>query len=199
MSINSKSDEILDLAEQLARTSGYNGLSLHDLARAANVTSGSIDAYFATKEDLVLALVRRYAARVYEALGDPRDASTPPDAKIATFIDVLRNAYGDDGRVCLLLLFGSELTLLPASVQEEVRTFFDNATDWLATVLRRFDAYGPRSGRDAIAAARTILATMEGAMVMVRMHNDFSVFYTIVEQLKSLGIIPGGLVGASAR
>lgn len=186
----SKSEEIMDLAECLARTGGYGGFSFRELAARANVKSASIHYHFPTKEDLAVAIARRYAARVYAHLGKADDPGVDPAVKMELFIDIFRQAISDDGRVCLFLVFGSELLMLPPAVQHEVRSFFDTSITWLTTLLRRYPEYDAASGRDAEATARMIIAALDGAMVAVRVARDMKLFDTIVAQLRTSGVIP---------
>src|SRR5271166_6069351 len=51
---------ILDVAEQLAQTRGYNGFSYADIAAELSVTKASLHYHFASKAELGRALIERY-------------------------------------------------------------------------------------------------------------------------------------------
>ena len=102
---------ILDAAQQLAQTRGYNAFSYRDLAERVGIRTASIHYHLPTKGDLGVALVARYGAFVADALAalDRRDAGTlafpgAPDATATTLFSALEGAMlvartaGDVGR-----------------------------------------------------------------------------------------------------
>lgn len=187
----SQIQEVLRLAECLARLGGYRNFSIRRLSEKTGIRSSSIVDHFGNKEDLAIAVIQRFGARVRDRIGAADDPRVPPEVKMATFIDVYRQSITDDGQLCLYLVFGSELHTLPISVQEEVTSFYDVIFEWLATLLRRFPQYARNSGRDARHAAITIVAAMNGAQICTRAAHDRSLFEVIVQQHYDSGLIPG--------
>lgn len=53
-SMVNKKQQIIDAAEKLIAESGFQGLSMHKLAKEAEVAAGTIYRYFSDKEDLLL-------------------------------------------------------------------------------------------------------------------------------------------------
>lgn len=187
----SQMQEVFELAECLARLGGYRNFSIRRLADRTGVRSSSIYDRFGSKEQLAIAIIRRFGERVSDRIGAADDPKMSPDQKMATFIDVYRQSITDDGQLCLYLVFGSELHILPSSVQQEVKSFYANIFSWLETLLLRFPEYGPSSGRDARRAAQAIVAALNGAQVCVRAASDKSLFEVIVNQQYASGLIPG--------
>ena len=73
-------DRILDVAERLAQTRGFNGFSYADVADELGVTKASLHYHFASKADLGGALLDRYQqgfvgalAQIDQQTGDPVD------------------------------------------------------------------------------------------------------------------------------
>src|SRR5215468_7490023 len=60
--------KILDLAETLIQTRGYNAFSYQDIADALGVTKTSIHYHFESKTDLGVAVIERYAKNFGDAL-----------------------------------------------------------------------------------------------------------------------------------
>jgi TetR/AcrR family transcriptional regulator, transcriptional repressor for nem operon len=185
-----KAEHLLDLAENYVRTVGYNGFSFRDLADDAGIKSASVHYHFPTKERLAAAVARRYAQRFFAALGPADDAAKNPTVQMNVFVDLFRRALHDDGRMCLYCVLGAEYSALPSEVQVEVRRFVQDSTQWLVTVLQRSSATHSLPNLDADARARTVLATLEGAMIVARASEDLAVFDQIVEQLTLCGLIP---------
>jgi len=182
--------EIIDRAEHYIRSVGYNGFSFRDIAEDAGIKSASVHYHFPTKEQLAAAVARRYSDRFFAALGALGDPAVSPEAQIDRFVVVFREALRDDGRMCLFCMLGTEFTTLPAEVQDVVRDYFARTTDWLAELLRRFGPASKAKHEEALATARTILASLQGAMILSRANGELGLFDTIVGQLKCFGLLP---------
>ena len=67
---STKREEILDVAEAMIRTRGYNAFSTRDVADAVGIKAASVHYYFPTKADIGAAVTERYTARFINELGD---------------------------------------------------------------------------------------------------------------------------------
>ncbi len=63
-------DRILDLAERLVQTRGFNGFSYADIASELGVTKASLHYHFPTKAELGRRLISRYGEEFARALAD---------------------------------------------------------------------------------------------------------------------------------
>lgn len=126
-------ERILDVAERLVQTRGFNGFSYADIALELAVTKPALHYHFPNKADLGRALVVRYTDRFARALADA-DGSHLAAARLAAFaqlyVDVLRR-----GRMCLCGMLAAEYHTLPTEVQQAVMGFFDRNETWLTDVL----------------------------------------------------------------
>lgn len=172
-----KAEEILDAAETLARSGGYGGFSFRDLAREVGIKSASVHYHFPTKEDLGIALIRRYNERFIAGLSDPRGEGTPAE-KLARYVDAFRASMVKDRLMCLCGLFGAEISSLPDLVAAETRVFFEQNRDWLVAVLEADPHYADAAQRER--AALTLIAKLEGAMIMARTMSDPGIFEAIL-------------------
>lgn len=186
-----KLQEVLELAECLARLGGYRNFSMRRVANETGNKTSNLYDHFGSKEQLAIAVVRRFGDRVFARVGPPDDPSSSPEAKLDVFIDVYRQSITDDGQVCLFLVFGAELHTLPPAVQREVNTFYNNIFNWLETLFRHFAAYRTGSGRDPRQAALALVAALNGAQICVRAVGDRSIFESVVKQQYDSGIAPG--------
>ena len=62
------SQRILDIAERLVQTRGFNGFSYADIAEALHVTKASLHYHFPAKADLGARLIERYERNFVAAL-----------------------------------------------------------------------------------------------------------------------------------
>src|SRR5580704_19068132 len=77
---------ILDVAERLAQTRGYNGFSYADIAIQLGVTKASLHYHFPSKAELGRALIERYRVLFGAAL-DAIDHRAPlPEEKLKQYV-----------------------------------------------------------------------------------------------------------------
>jgi TetR/AcrR family transcriptional regulator, transcriptional repressor for nem operon len=170
-------DQLLDVAQELAQTRGYNAFSYRDLAARVGIRSASIHHHFPSKGDLGRALVARYRERFSDALR--RIAAGPGDAaaRLTAYVELFRATYENGGRLCLGGMFAADLPTLPPEVQEQVRGFYADNEAWLTRLLdagrRSSELDFQGSPRDAAAA---LLDGLEGALLGARAHGSTARF-----------------------
>lgn len=182
---------VLDAAERLVQTRGFNAVSYADVAAEVGTTKAALHYHFPGKAELGAALISRYTARFTAALDridrDRGDALSKVAAYAELYLDVLR-----DHRMCLCGMLAAEYQTLPPIMQLAVIEFFDSNEAWLEAVLcdgRRQESVSYRGS--ASANARMIIGALEGAMLVARLHDDAARLEVAVEQmLKSLTPAP---------
>ena len=174
---------ILDVAERLAQSRGFNGFSYADIASELGITTASLHYHFPGKAELGEALIRRYASRFSDALSeiDARggDAAAKLGAYAAIYGDVLR-----DQRMCLCGMLAAEYDTLPDPMREQIVGFFDASEAWLAATLEQGQAEGTLQVTGSPAdAAQTIVSGLEGAMLVARPYGDVARFQAAADRL----------------
>jgi TetR/AcrR family transcriptional repressor of nem operon len=174
---------ILDVAEKLAQTRGYNGFSYADIAAELGVTKASLHYHFPSKAELGRALIARYQAVFAAALAAIDQQAAKPPEKLHQYVG-LYDAVMRNDRMCLCGMLAAEYVTLPAPMQEGLKRFFDMNECWLATVLQ----HGRRSGsflfkESANERARVLLAALEGAMLVARSYGDSRRFQAAAEHV----------------
>ena len=172
---SNKAEEILDVAERMARTGGYNGFSFREIAKAVGIKAASVHYHFPTKDELGAAVARRYTERFLATLGDASDPATSPAVLLRRYVDGYRKALRDEGLMCLCGVLGAEIGHLPAPVAAEAKRFFEQNVQWLTKVFER-ELPSRRSACGCRAAALRTIATLEGGMILARTMADASVF-----------------------
>jgi AcrR family transcriptional regulator len=98
------SDRILDAAARLFRHQGYAATTVRDIARAAGILPGSLHYRYASKEDLLIALLERAIDRLIEgvlaAIAHGQDAVDRLRLGVHAHLRMLLS--GDDGVYVLL-------------------------------------------------------------------------------------------------
>jgi TetR/AcrR family transcriptional regulator, transcriptional repressor for nem operon len=176
---------VLDVAEQLAQTRGYNGFSYADVAAQLGVTKASLHYHFPSKADLGRALIDRYHAAFDSALSAIDQQAADPRDKLRQYAALYESALGNE-RMCLCGMLAAEYATLPAAMQQRVTAFFDANERWLTTVLAQGLQAGIfRFSDSAKERARVLLAALEGAMLVARSYGDPRRFHAAAEQLLS--------------
>jgi TetR/AcrR family transcriptional regulator, transcriptional repressor for nem operon len=178
-----KRDEILDAAEGMIRTLGFNGFSTRDVAEAVGIRAASVHYYFPTKADLGVAVANRYTRRFLEELGDP--AALGGDAKkaVSRYAAGFRHALISDGKLCLCAVLGAEIGSLPEDVGGHARIFFEENIKWLTSALTTSSRL---SDAKAKAYSVLILSALEGAMIVSKSLGDEAVFEIVARGLIKL-------------
>ncbi|MDW8263214.1 MAG: TetR/AcrR family transcriptional regulator [Phycisphaerales bacterium] len=166
-------DRILDAAERLCQTRGYNGFSFRDLAAIVGMRAASIHYHFPTKSDLGKALIQRYRQKMETALGQIERKESTCTGRIRALAAFLRGMVRDGGKMCLCGILAAEAGSLPEEMRKELRRFFDDCEAWLASELAEGRARRELLFSGSVAsAARTIMAVLEGAMMTSRAFDD---------------------------
>src|SRR5260221_12869962 len=102
------SQRILDIAERLVQTRGYNGFSCADIAEAMRITKASLHYHFPAKADLGARLIERYQRNFLAALeridAEGKDARDKLRRYAALYGEALRG-----NRMCLPAMVAAEL------------------------------------------------------------------------------------------
>ena len=177
------SERILDVAERLVQTRGFNNFSYADIAKELGITTASLHYHFRGKADLGLVLITRYAQRFADAL-DRIDQGIP-DARGK--LEAYANLYAgvlEGKRMCMCGVLAAEYQTLPQPMRRAVIGFFDDNRQWLAGVLNQGQADTTLTfSGSADEVAQSILSTLEGAMLVARPYGDLTRFNVTVRQL----------------
>jgi TetR/AcrR family transcriptional regulator, transcriptional repressor for nem operon len=174
---------VLDVAEGLVQIRGFNGFSYADIAAELQITKAALHYHFASKADLGEALITRYAARFADALTTVSVSRDCASAKLAGYAELYLQVLRDR-KMCLCGMLAAEYQTLPQPMQTAVIGFFDQNEAWLEAVLEQGRADGTLefagSARDA---ARMIVGSLEGAMLIARPYRDIARFQATTAHL----------------
>jgi TetR/AcrR family transcriptional regulator, transcriptional repressor for nem operon len=178
-------ERILDIAERLVQTRGFNNFSYADIANELGLTTASLHYHFRGKAELGQALITRYAERFDEALAKiDRDTPGAPD-KLEAYANLFAGVL-EGKRMCMCGVLAAEYQTLPKPMRSAVIRFFDDNQRWLADVLRHGQADKTLAFKgSADEVAQSILSTLEGAMLVARPYGNLDRFNSTAHQLLS--------------
>jgi len=167
---------LIEIATNQVRRQGYADFSYADLALEAEIRKPSIHHHFPTKEDLGVAIVTAYTERFSERLDDVEARYRTATERLRAYGQLYREAL-KEGHGCLCGVLAAEHAVLPKTVQAAVRYFFRLQLRWLERVLGGGVSEGSlRNDLDPRRDARTILATVQGALAMALVLKDAASF-----------------------
>lgn len=174
---------ILDIAERLVQTQGFNGFSYANVASELKISTASLHYHFPGKAELGEALIRRYMGRFGDGLEaiDQRGGDAPAklEAYASMYADVLR-----DGRMCLCGMLAAEYDTLPTPMRDAIIGFFDDSEAWLTHVLEQGQQAGTLGLRGSASdIAQTIVSSLEGALLVARPYGDVARFEAAASRL----------------
>lgn len=162
-------ERILDVAAQLFREKGFDGIGIADLMKSAGLTHGGFYNQFASKEDLAAQATARaieqngeYWAKVFDSEADPW----------RVYVErYLSSAHRDNpGNGCTFAALGAEAHRHDPAVAKAFTEGLQQTFDRLEAVVPEM---GPGTSRQR---AITAMAALVGALVMARAvdNPDFS-------------------------
>ncbi|MES1258314.1 MAG: TetR/AcrR family transcriptional regulator [Acidobacteriota bacterium] len=165
-------DRIMDHAQLLVQTVGYNGFSYADIALELGIRKATIHYYFRTKAELCAGVLQRYRARFRLLLADSVAGISSPKERLYLYLSFYQAALAD-GRLCPCGVLTGELPGLAPEVQAEVRGFFDEQIAWVEAQLSEARAHGElRVKQPARQLATSIFGMVEGGMLLARASGD---------------------------
>ncbi len=182
-------ERILDAAQALVQTRGYNAFSYADIAATLHVTKASLHYHFPSKAALGLSLIARYGSRFRQALEVIEGEGQPAAQQIQSYMAIYAGVLADH-RMCMCGMLAAEFETLPKPMQSALDHFFAMNENWLEIILRKGlrDA-SLRFDDEPKALAQFIVATLEGAMMLARSHADDQRFHAAIRRLLAgLGI-----------
>ena len=176
-------DRVLELAERLVQTRGFNGFSYADVAGELGVTKATLHYHFPTKTALGLRLIERYTEVFLVALAAIDDSAAAAATKLRAYAEIYSAVLRND-RMCLCGMLAADYATLPDNMKSALTRFFEANECWLAAVLEQGRATGEfRYTGDPLEIAQLLVSSLEGAMLVARSFGEFTRFQAIADRL----------------
>lgn len=179
-------ERILDIAQNLLETRGYNAFSYQDIADELGIKKASLHYHFATKAALGAALAQRHAERALAYLGEVDQADLDPWARLDAFFTPFLKLADTCERMCAGGVIAAEFPTLDGATQSHMKSFFDTLHRWLTALLEdgrsagAFVFSGP-----AKVKADVIIAALEGMILLARVRQDARFLKPMILDLKT--------------
>lgn len=169
-------DLILQAGLQVLTEKGFSATGLDELLNRAGVPKGSFYHYFASKEQLGLALIERYGAYFARKLDRHFDnTALAPLARLQAFIDDASEGMAQHAfrRGCLIGNLGQEMGALPDSFRAHLCATFEDWQQRLQGCLQQaIDSGQLRPDCDTRALSAAFWIGWEGAVLRAKLERS---------------------------
>ena len=181
--MNETAETILDIAQNLIQSRGFNAFSYADIAKEIGIKTASIHYHFPSKSDLVRNLVERYRSSILTSLKQIELSNSTAHEKLRSFLDLYLDKLHEE-QTCLCVMLASDIHTLASEVQIEIKGFIAENEGWLATVLRggRNDGSLKIDGNVEL-KAKLFFSTVQGALLLSKALNSGERFMAISQEL----------------
>lgn len=174
---------ILDIAEELLLTRGFNAFSYQHISRELGVRNAAIHYHFPHKTDLGTALVERYTRRLERFIEQHGEASAT--AQLERFFELADAYFRNDRQVCPSGILTVELHTLPVEMQVAACRFIEVMRQWAERIATLGQVEGSMHFAGTPAAmGLTMLATLQGGLQLARIEAAW--LNSIKQQIRCL-------------
>lgn len=162
---------ILDAAQDLIQRRGVNGMSFKDISDVVGIRKPSIHHHFASKHELVEALLNRYRDQFDRVLNEILESERNAQSKLQQYAEVFVQTLtaGSADRSCLCGMLAAEIYSLSEIASDAVNGFLCDNVSFLSKILTDGRADGSLVFDGAAEdSAGMILSTLEGALIVAR-------------------------------
>lgn len=130
--MSSINNQIIQHADELIRSKGYNAFSYTDISKPLGVKNAAIHYHFPSKLDLARAVVQFHVQSFERFTERVKDKSSL--SKIKFFLNFYTSIQ-HSGRICVIGAFASDWNAMNSDIQDLMNSFTQNIINWLSNTL----------------------------------------------------------------
>ena len=161
----------LDLGREYLQTLGFSGFSFQTIADTLGIKKASLHYYFASKEEMGLALLSDYeeshkawATKVQEL---------PSKTKLEKMVKGFKSLSSKNHMICPVGSFTSDYHSTTPKMKKKIRQFHFVVRDWLSETIEQGKKEGTiRKSLDSEVTADLFLATLQGGVQLARIRGE---------------------------
>ena len=183
MIAESKQTQILDIAEAIVRSRGYNAFSYADIASEIGVSKASLHHHFPTKSDLGLQLIVRFTDMFRGALQQIDEHHKSGLIKLREYARLFEGSL-EENKMCLCGMLAAEHETLVEPMQAAINDYFKGHEKWIEAVLKS----GKKNGElaydgSARKHAHLIVSNLQGALMIAKSKRSKEHMTVVASQL----------------
>jgi AcrR family transcriptional regulator len=172
-------DKILDAARTLIEQRGYSSLGVAEICAAAGVPKGSFYYFFESKQALALAVIDEHWAAQQEQWAGLLSSDRDPLRRLQDLFEATeqtQRAGQQKAGLVVGCMFGNlalELSNQAEEIRDRLQQIFDDQIDLIEHVVAEAKVAGQVGAAiDTREAARSIVAQLEGRVLLAKLLND---------------------------
>lgn len=174
MKTKSNSDtktQALELAKTYLQTLGFNGFSFQTIADALGIKKASLHYYFASKEDMGLALIKDYEEGYQAWVERVKDLSSKE--KLEKMVKGFIKLSEKNQMICPLGVFSSDYHTVTNKIKKKTRDFHLVQREWIMKTIEQGKKEGTiKKSVDTSITADWIMATLQGGVQVARLRGE---------------------------
>jgi TetR/AcrR family transcriptional regulator, transcriptional repressor for nem operon len=183
--------KLIEATITLMSSRGFDAMGIHSILEAANVSKSNFYYHFKSKEDLCLAALDAMAEYFFSQYLDPvlLNKSMSPRKRLEKFLrslaDKMESASCQSG--CPFVNLATETSDFLPAFRERISLFFERYQKSLAQCIQEGIERGEfRSDVSPALAAQLLLASVNGTMVLTKVHKNPQVMKNCIRALMSM-------------
>ena len=187
--LNDTREQIMDRAAHLLMSRGFNGFSYRDISAHLGVKNAAVHYHFPAKKDLALALVDEYRKMLRSGTSEFMAYGGSALVQLEGFFAFTTKQCQLGRCICPFGAFSVDYGDLPEDLRKATGLFMDETVMWLSRVMEVGRDEGEFSFvGEARSKALTVLAALQGARQLARIHGD-DLLADVVRQIRQdLGV-----------
>lgn len=125
-------ETIIEVADQLIRSNGFNAFSFKDISNKIGIKTASVHYHFPTKSDLGVATIKEHIKRFEQLKAELSNKS--PLVKLKGFLAVYSQIKSEN-KVCLVGSLATDLNTVDDHIKKELKHFAELILNWVSEVL----------------------------------------------------------------
>jgi TetR/AcrR family transcriptional repressor of nem operon len=188
-------ERLVESCQALMHEKGYTAVGVGEVCSRAGVNKGSFYYFFPSKQDLALAVIDEFGAASADQSSQVLESDAPPLERLERFFDESYRAHSESREACGKLLgcpignLALEMGSQDEVLRERLRAVLDGQISRFAAVLQEAIDRGDLPPQDARGTAGSLLALIEGTLLLAKASDD-------TEVLRNLGQRALRLIGA---
>jgi TetR/AcrR family transcriptional regulator, transcriptional repressor for nem operon len=176
---------ILDIAEELLLSRGYNGFSYNDIAEKVGIRKASIHYHFPSKADLGSAVIRRYNEE-FKAWCNSKINLSSSD-KLKEFFALYKYLSDNGKKICPVGMLTAEYPTLPDVIKKDIQLLLNEEKSWLSHILKEGKKNKEiKSTINPEIITEIILSTLTNSLNRIRIYKNIDLLDKLYKEIKKM-------------
>lgn len=127
-------EKILELAEELILTKGYNGFSYQDISTVMGIKNAAVHYYFPSKENLGTSILKTNIQRFEEMVENMQNRNFDEHQQVESFMKIYLKSNREN-KICLIGSLGTDINTLSEPMRAELQKMVGRIVNWLEAAL----------------------------------------------------------------